>query len=418
MSAPPAVGRTARAAAPHAPSAPSGPRPWTRADTVRTTLAAVVVVGLLVLAAWLHTSPWGPRGGVSLLVGTALGIAFERGRFCFWCIFREGIEDRNTRGAYPLLVALAVGATGYALVLGLFLPDPHAGRLPPEAHVGPVGWPLVLAGIVFGLGMALSGGCVSAHLYRLGQGHTRAVPALVGVLLGFGVGFATWNAIYLAGVSRAPTPWLPAWLGYGGALAVTLGVLALLAALLLRHAPPLRAREHAPMTLPRVRDAIVRWRWSAGVTGTVVGLAGVFAYLRVEPLGVTSQLGSASRTALAGTGLLPDRLTGLDTLAGCATAVVQTLTENGWLVIGLVVASFAAALAGGRFRPTRLTARGASSALLGGVLLGWGAMTALGCTVGVLLSGISAFAVSGWVFAASCLAGVWAGIRLRVHRLT
>src|SRR5690606_5717653 len=135
---------------------------------------------------------------------------------------------------------------------------------------------------------------------------------------------------------------------------------------------PLRAGEHAPLSLPRVRDAIVRWRWSAGVTGTVVGLAGVFAYLRVEPLGVTSQLGSASRTALAGTGLLPERLTGLDTLAGCATAVVQTLTENGWLVIGLVVASFAAALAGGRFRPTRLPARGASSALLGGGLLGLG----------------------------------------------
>ena len=395
----------------------AGPRPWTRADTVRTVVAAVIIVALLAGAAFLHSTSWGPRGGFSLLVGVALGITFERGRFCFYCIFREGVEDKNTRGAYALLVALAVGAIGYAVVLALFLPDPGTGRLPPEAHIGPVSWPLAVAGLVFGLGMAASGGCISGHLYRLGHGYARAVPALVGTLLGFGAGFGTWNAIYLAGVSRAPTLWLPAWLGYGGALAATLGVLVVLAALLLRFMPPPRAREAAPVTLARVRDAIVRWRWSAGITGTIVGAVGVLAYLRVEPLGVTAQLGSVSRTALDGTGLLPQRLSGLDTLAGCATAVVETITENGWLVIGLVVASFAAALAGNRFRPTRLTVRGSASALVGGVLLGWGAMTALGCTVGVLLSGISAFAVSGWVFAATCLAGVWLGVRLRLHRL-
>lgn len=395
-----------------------GPRPWTRADTVRTAVAGVIVLLLLLGAALLHSSSWGPRGGFSLLVGVALGITFERGRFCFYCIFREGVEDRNTRGAYALLVALGVGAIGYAVVLALFLPDPAGGRLPPEAHIGPVSWPLAVAGLVFGLGMALSGGCISGHLYRLGHGFTRAVPALVGTLLGFGLGFGTWNAIYLAGVSRAPTLWLPRWLGYGGALAVTLGVLGVLAVLLLRFNPPLRAREAGPMTLTRVRDAVVRWRWSAGVTGTIVGVVGVLAYLRVEPLGVTAQLGSVSRTALDGTGLLPQHLAGLDTLAGCATAVVQTVTENGWLVIGLVVASFAASLAGNRFRPTRLTVRGGTAALAGGVLLGWGAMTALGCTVGVLLSGISAFAVSGWVFGLTCLAGVWLGVRLRIHRIT
>jgi hypothetical protein len=44
-------------------------------------------------------------------------------------------------------------------------------------------------------------------------------------------------------------------------------------------------------------------------------------------------------------------------------------------------------------------------------------MLALGCTVGTLLSGISAFAVSGWVFGGAVFAGVWLGIRLGLHRL-
>lgn len=40
-------------------------------------------------------------------------------------------------------------------------------------------------------------------------------------------------------------------------------------------------------------------------------------------------------------------------------------------------------------------------------------MLALGCTVGTLLSGIMAAAVSGWVFALFCFAGAWLGWRLR-----
>jgi hypothetical protein len=43
--------------------------------------------------------------------------------------------------------------------------------------------------------------------------------------------------------------------------------------------------------------------------------------------------------------------------------------------------------------------------------MGWGAMTALGCTVGVLLSGIHAGALSGWIFLVFCAFGVWIGLK-------
>jgi hypothetical protein len=36
-------------------------------------------------------------------------------------------------------------------------------------------------------------------------------------------------------------------------------------------------------------------------------------------------------------------------------------------------------------------------------------MISLGCTVGTLLSGIMAFSLSGWVFAAGLAGGAWAG---------
>lgn len=397
------------------PSDRAAPLPG-RGAALATGAAAAILIALAVGAYSLHaTAGRGAPAALSLLLGAALGIVFERGRFCYFCILRDGIERRNTGPLYAILAALAVSTVGYALVLGVFLPSPFTGRLPAQAHIGPVSWALALGGLTFGLGMALSGACISGHLYRLGEGSTRAPIALLGATVGLGLGLLSWNPLYSLAIADAPVLWLPAWLGYGGATLAQLALLGGLGLLLLRGVPELPARPALRLTPAAVRDALLQQRWHPLATGALVGAIGVVAYLRVEPLGVTSQLGSLARTALDRAGLAPARLNGLDTLAGCATAVVTTITDNGLLIGGLVLGSLAAALAAGRFQPDRPTGRGALTALAGGVLQGWGALIALGCTVGTLLSGIAAFAVSGWVFAATMLAGVWLGIRLRLH---
>jgi uncharacterized membrane protein YedE/YeeE len=386
------------------------------AAAVRIGLAWLIVGALVALAFSLHDTPnRGAAASFSLLIGVALGIVFQRGRFCFFCIFRDFIENRNSSGLFAVLSALAVGGIGYAIVFGAFMPNPSGQGLPPDAHIGPVSWVLVAGGLAFGIGMALSGACISGHLYRLGEGYTRAPLALFGALVGFGVGFFTWHTLYVEAISVAPVAWLPKTLGYGGSLAVHLAVLSLIAVLLFRYLPELPAQAGGKLTWQRLYQAVFVTRWNPLVTGALVGLIGTFAYFRVSPLGVTSQLGSLTRTALNGAGLLADRLVGLDGFAGCATQVVNTITNNGILIGGLVAGSLAIALFTNRFQLSRLTLRGALTALLGGILMGWGAMVSLGCTVGTLLSGISAFAVSGWVFGAAVFAGVWLGIKLRLH---
>jgi hypothetical protein len=40
-------------------------------------------------------------------------------------------------------------------------------------------------------------------------------------------------------------------------------------------------------------------------------------------------------------------------------------------------------------------------------------MTGLGCTIGTLLSGVMAGALSGWVFGAAMFFAVWAGLRMQ-----
>ncbi|KQO65862.1 hypothetical protein ASF22_04025 [Methylobacterium sp. Leaf87] len=424
------------AARPLAPPAPSNASVRTDGGAPLRVAGALAIAGGLALAA--HTLAGEPGGGrlaLSLTFGALFGFVLQRSRFCFYCQWRDLLVTGDPRGMLGILAALAAGIAGYTVVLGAWMPDPSGARLPPDAHIGPVGPVLVLAGAVFGAGMAISGSCIGAHLYRLGEGSPTAPFALLGTGLGFALGFATWNPLYLVSVSEAPVLWLPRHLGYAGSLVAALAVLGALALLLLRRLPAPEAvappghlsqshlsqshlpQSHLPPTSPWHAVFVVRWPVWLG--GLAVGALATLAYLRVGPLGVTAEIGGRSRQAAGAFGLLPERLEGLDTFRGCATAVRDAvLTPNGLFVGGLVLASLAAALAAGQFRPALPTPGQIGRGLIGGLLLGWGAMTGLGCSVGTLLSGIMAGAVSGWVFGLALFAGaagtLWVGRRARL----
>lgn len=382
--------------------------------TLRIPAAILIAVALTAgIAAFDAQGGPGRQLAISLALGAAFGVVLQRSRFCFLCNFRDFTSNRDARGLLSIIVALAIGAIGYTMVFGAWMPVPAADRLPPDAHIGPVSWLLPVAAGVFGFGMALSGSCLSAHLYRLGEGSIVSILALLGALAGFGIGFKTWNALYLTVISDAKPIWLPQQLGYGGALGLTLTALAALALLVLWMARPQQVSAvAASSTLDGAAHAVFIARWPGAVGGILIGMISTLAYLRVAPLGVTAELGSIARTAASKAGLLPDTLFGLDGFRGCATLVKETLfSNNGVFVLGLVGASFAAALLAGQFHPRRPSVLEAVKGFSGGLLMGWGSMTALGCTVGVLLSGIHAGAVTGWIFLAACTAGVWIGLQ-------
>lgn len=380
---------------------------------------ALLLVALLLAARWLEPLAGGRTLVFALAAGALLGLVLQRSRFCFYCHARDWFEDRNPRGLLAIVLALAVGLVGYTVVLGSWLPVPAPGTLPPDMHIGPVSWVLVAAGLCFGAGMVVSGSCISAHWYRLAEGSTVSPFALLGSALGFVLGFLTWNRLYSASVAEAPVVWLPAHLGYGGALLLQLAVLAAFAAWLwrgFRHdAPVAGARQTVPVpSLRAVWQRLWTGRWSYWLGGLGVGLIGAFVIVRMRPLGVTATLGSAARAMAEQRGWIPERLDGLDGFAGCATLPQASwLTPNALLLAGLVAGAFVGALASRQFTPRWPNWRDAARGLSGGVLLGWGAMTGLGCTIGTLLSGGMAGALSGWVFGAAVFVAVWAGLKLK-----
>lgn len=377
---------------------------------IRFGLPALIAIAL----GWgfLTLDAQGPSGrplAVSLALGAAFGAVLQRSRFCFYCNFRDLIEKREAGGVIAILVALAIGAIGYTTIFGSWLPTPALERLPPTAHIGPVSITLVIASFAFGIGMAISGSCLSAHFYRLAEGSVISPFAIIGALIGFGIGFLTWNPLFLAMTSNAFIFWFPHHLGYAGGLLATLVPVAALAALALWWSRPKTQHAPAPLTLREAVNIVFLRGWPPVIAGTLVGIIATLAYFRIAPLGVTAELGSIARTAGTAWDIIPSSLFGLDGLRGCATIVKEALlSNNGLFVIGLIGASFITSLLADQFKPRRLTGKDVVRGLSGGLLLGWGAMTALGCTVGVLLSGIQAGSLSGWVFLAAMSLGILA----------
>ena len=397
----------------------SGKYEWSRADSIRTSIAAGIIVSLVVLSQILESSQtYGSPAATSLLIGTALGIAFERGRFCIFCIFRDSINQSRNYGLISIFTALAVGSIGYTIIFGLFLPTPDGEQLPPSAHIGPVSLALVLGAFAFGIGMALAGACISGQFFRLTQGYIRAIPGLIGVVIGFILSFNSWNFLYRNSIESAPRIWLPNYLGYAGSLTISLVFIAGLIFWLLKKSDPQESEHHggSSMDWRQMRDNLIKKRWSPWVTGTIVGLVGIVAYLRIEPLGTTRQLNSIAQSIGNRYDLYPE-LIGLEGLSGCIGAAVEVITNNGWLILGFFIAALAASISGNRFKYQRLTTKGTLSSLAGGTLLGWGSFTSLGCTIGNLLSGTQAFALSGWTFFLFSFIGAWVGIKLKLDKI-
>lgn len=388
-----------------------------RRHLLRWGIALLVLVALVVAGFYLHNhEDYGRAGSWALISGAVFGYVLQRSRFCFLCNLADWFTERKADGVLALLTALAVGMLGYTIIYGAWVPYPDAGFLPPRAHIAPVGWHLVIGGVAFGLGMALSGSCLSAHFYRLGEGSVLSPLALLGAMGGVILGFRAWPLFYLRTMIDSPVIWLPKSWGYTGALLLQVAVLGVLALIIWLRAKPEPAHPPIPRTLAGLARAVFIERWPGVVGGVGVGALATAVYLRATPLGVTAEWGRLARLAGNRFGWIPDTLPGLDTLRGCnPVETAHTLSPNALFVLGLVAAALIGGLVAGQFQPRKYGPLRLILAWVGGILLGFGSLISLGCTIGTLLSGVHALSLSGWVFGIAMVAGVYAGVQLMVR---
>jgi uncharacterized protein len=182
------------------------------------------VAGLL-LAAGLLALPFVYAGaglaaqGVFLLFGVVFGVVFQRSRFCLVRAFREPFLTGDAEHTRAAALALLVSVLGFAVLKFTDLKD-RGDWVFPGAGLG-----AVAGGTLFGVGMTLAGGCGAGSIWRAGEGQVKLWVAL----LGFALGAALARLALVQAGALGKLGWavfLPAVLGWGGALVLTVGVLA------------------------------------------------------------------------------------------------------------------------------------------------------------------------------------------------
>jgi hypothetical protein len=82
--------------------------------------------------------------------------------------------------------------------------------------------------------------------------------------------------------------------------------------------------------------------------------------------------------------------------------------------IGILLGALMAAGLAGRFAPLwRVPLKSLLAAVIGGLMLGYGARIAYGCNIGAFFSGIASSSVHGWLWFAAAFAGNGVGARMR-----
>lgn len=367
-----------------------------------------------------------PSFAVMWLFGLALGVTLQRARFCFASSFRDLFLLQDGRIMKAILGGLAVATLGFALVMYNLVPNLASQTYPINAGISPLGWHTLLAGTLFGVGMVLAGGCVAGSCYRVGEGYVGSMVAVVGILIGLVLLGHTWAWWWNTTIRFQPRVWLPQSLGWGGALILTLGLLALVYLLVLwweyrggviasgataAVAPPASFRER----LGGIRRAVLVRAWPVGLAGVALGSLNVLQYLFLRPLGVTGELmrWADGAAGLVGLGFAKQMEVGED-LGACALPSSSEFLSVGLMINGgLIAGSFTAALLAGEFkiRVPRQSIRFGQS-LLGGVLMGYAAGLASGCTLGAFFSAIPSLSLAGWVFGAGLALGAFLGVQV------
>jgi len=344
------------------------------------------------------------------IVGALLGVTLYHAAFGFTSAWRVFIADGRGAGLRAQMVMLAVG-------VALFFPALSAGTLfgtPVSGLVSPAGTSVVIGAFIFGIGMQLGGGCASGTLYTAGGGSTRMMVTLLFFIVGSLIGTAHmpfWTSMpQLSPISLVKE------LGAAPALALNWAVFALIAIVTVmvekrRHGKLVAAHVQPPHASPWLHGP---WPLMAGALALVLLNFATLA-LAGRPWGVTS--------AFALWGAKAAQFVGIDVAgwaywsakanaAALAAPIAQDVTSV--MDIGIVLGAMLAAALAGRYAPVwRLPRRSLVAAIVGGLLLGYGARLAYGCNIGAYFSGIVSGSLHGWLWLVFAFIGNVVGTRLR-----
>jgi len=356
--------------------------------------------------------------GLAFVLAAIFGAVATRVNFCTMGAISDVVNFGDSRRLRMWLLAVAVAIAGAGALQAAGQVD-----LSKSLYTGSrVAWlSLVVGGFLFGFGMTLGSGCGSKTLIRVGGGNLKSLIVLVFfavsaymTLKGL---FALWRTVALdplridvaaIGAKTSDLPSIVAALG-GGAAAKRWLPFAIAAAI---AAWVLASREFRA-TREMVVGGIV-------IGAVIVGgwyVSGHLGYLAEDPATLEERF-YATNSGRAESFSFTAPIAYLLELLIYWTDQSRVLTFGIAGVLGMLVGSAAMAIATKTFRWEGFTTiEDLVNHVVGGILMGFGGVTALGCTIGQGLSGVSTLAVGSFLASGAIVAGCVAALRYQVWRL-
>lgn len=367
---------------------------------------AMLVAGFLTIALLVDL-----RQGALFLIGGALGATLFHGSFGFTGGWRRMVVEKRGRGMRAQMLMIGVAAVA-------MIPLVAAGSIGGQAIVGaaaPVGVSVLLGAALFGLGMQLGGGCGSGTLFTVGGGSARMLVTLAFFIIGALIGTA--HLPYWLEQPSFGTISLGAELGIATAIALSVAGLALVALVTVL----IEMRAHGSLEV-EPGPARAGWSWLWLGPWPLVGAGLMLALLNVATLLTAGHPWSITY----GFGLWGAKIAqaiGIDvghwefwTWPAQAQALNSSVLADSVSVMdfGLVLGAALAAAVAGKFAPkAKLPLGSLLAAIIGGLLMGYGARLSFGCNIGALFSGIATGSLHGWLWFAAAFVGSWFGVWAR-----
>ncbi|TXT38126.1 MAG: hypothetical protein FD135_3084 [Comamonadaceae bacterium] len=352
----------------------------------------------------VNPSAWVVWGG--FVLAFVFGAVANKTNFCTMGAISDVVNMEHWGRMRMWLLAIVVAMVGTQLLFTQGLVD-----LSKSIYVRPsLPWlSLVIGGGLFGVGMTIAGGCANKNLIRVGGGSLRSLVVLVFVGISAymtlkGV-FGQWRASFLDPVTLDLSQWglsgqtLPILLAKATGLAEKMAVLVSVTVLGLA------------LLIFILKDQRFRRNTTQMLGGVVLGLLVVAAWY------LTGHIGHGENPDTLEIVYFATNTRTLESFSFVAPVafgleLLMLWTDKSLLIsfgiataLGVLSGSLAYALASRQFRWEGFASvEDLGTQLIGAVLMGFGGVTALGCTVGQGMSGISTLALGSFMVLGSIIA--------------
>ncbi|HQS57683.1 MAG: transporter [Gallionellales bacterium 35-53-114] len=338
-------------------------------------------------------------------LGVILGFIASKTNFCTMGAVSDVVNMGSWGRMRAWFLAIAVAIIGTNLLAYSGLLD-----LSHTIYTG-ASFPIltfIVGGLTFGVGMTIASGCGNKTLVRIGGGNLKsvvvfvfmgvaAIATLKGIFGAFRVNFLSPSSLTM---QLEPNQTLPALLGSMMGMEGKTALIAVTAVIALA----LLVFIFMNKEFRGEKDNIL--------AGVVIGLIIIAAWYITGHIGYAenpdtmemTHMGTASRLAESMSFVAPSAYT-LEFL-GYWTDTSNVLTFSVASAWGVILGSFIHAKASGSFRWEYFTsAKDMGNHIIGALLMGFGGITAMGCTIGQGITGVSTLAVGSFVTLIAIIAG-------------